>query len=105
MNKYRLNEKNRIYIYGASYRGRNLYEKLMQNDIPVIVDDRKQGMLGAKIKDCYMFGTPYMLVLGNKAQEGSFEIESTKTGEKKTFTEDELIDEFVKMNNARKYVK
>ena len=46
-----------------------------------------------------------MLVLGNKAQEGSFEVESTKTGEKKTFTEEELIDEFVKMNNARKYVK
>ena len=46
-----------------------------------------------------------MLVLGKKAQEGSLEIESTKTGEKKTFTEDELVNEFVKMNNARKYVK
>ena len=46
-----------------------------------------------------------MLVLGNKAQEGSFEIDSAKTGEKTTFTEDELIEEFVKMNNARKYVK
>lgn len=34
-----------------------------------------------------------------------FEIESTKTGEKKTFTEEKLIEEFVKMNNARKYVK
>ena len=82
-----------------------IYNKLMEAGVPVIIDDRAQGMLGAKIKDCYMFGTPYMLVLGNKAQEGSFEIESTKTGEKKTFTEDELIEEFVKMNNARKYVK
>ena len=82
-----------------------IYNKLMEAGVPVIIDDRAQGMLGAKIKDCYMLGTPYMLVLGNKAQEGSFEIESTKTGEKKTFTEDELIDEFVKMNNARKYVK
>ena len=82
-----------------------IYNKLMEAGVPVIIDDRAQGMLGAKIKDCYMFGTPYMLVLGNKAQEGSFEIESTKTGKKKTFTEDELIEEFVKMNNARKYVK
>ena len=82
-----------------------IYNKLMEAGVPVIIDDRAQGMLGAKIKDCYMFGTPYMLVLGNKAQEGSFEIESTKTGEKKTFTEEELIEEFVKMNNARKYVK
>ena len=82
-----------------------IYNKLMEVGVPIIIDDRAQGMLGAKIKDCYMFGTPYMLVLGNKAQEGSFEIESTKTGEKKTFTEDELIEEFVKMNNARKYVK
>ena len=82
-----------------------IYNKLMEAGVPVIIDDRAQGMLGAKIKDCYMFGTPYMLVLGNKAQEGSFEIESTKTGEKKTFTEEKLIEEFVKMNNARKYVK
>ena len=83
----------------------NARKTMMEAGVPVIIDDRAQGMLGAKIKDCYMFGTPYMLVLGNKAQEGSFEIESTKTGEKKTFTEDELIEEFVKMNNARKYVK
>ena len=83
----------------------NLYEKLMQNDIPVIVDDRKQGMLGAKIKDCYMLGTPYMLVLGDKQEAGKYEVENCKTGEKKVYTEEELIKEFENIVLSRKYVR
>ena len=83
----------------------NLYEKLMQNDIPVIVDDRKQGMLGAKIKDCYMLGTPYMIVLGDKQEVGKYEVENCKTGEKKVYTEEELIKEFENIVLSRKYVR
>ena len=55
-----------------------LYNELMNNNIPVILDDRKQGMLGAKIKDCLMLGTPYMLVIGDKQEEGKFEVENSK---------------------------
>lgn len=83
----------------------NLYNKLMKNNIPVILDDRKQGMLGAKIKDCLMLGTPYMLVIGDKQEEGMYEIENSKTGEKKVYSENELIAEFININNFRKYVK
>lgn len=82
-----------------------LYNKLMEANVPVILDDRTQGMLGAKIRDCLMLGTPYMLVIGDKQEEGKFEVENSKTGEKKIYTEEELIKEFVNINNARKYVK
>lgn len=82
-----------------------LYNKLMEANVPVILDDRTQGMLGAKIRDCLMLGTPYMLVIGDKQEEGKFEVENSKTGEKKIYTEEELIKEFVNINNSRKYVK
>ena len=82
-----------------------LYNKLMEANVPVILDDRTQGMLGAKIKDCLMLGTPYMIVIGDKQEEGKFEVENSKTGEKKIYTQEELINEFVNINNSRKYVK
>lgn len=81
-----------------------LYNILMEHNIPVILDDRKQGMLGAKIKDCTMLGTPYMLVLGNKSEEGVYEIENTATKEKKSYTEKELLEEFLNIKNNRKYL-
>lgn len=83
----------------------NLYNELMEANVPVILDDRTQGMLGAKIKDCLMLGTPYMLVIGDKQEEGKFEVENSKTGEKQIYTKEELIREFVNINNSRKYVK
>ncbi len=83
----------------------NLYNKLTENNIPVILDDRTQGMLGAKIKDCYMLGTPYMLVIGDKQEKGMYEVENSKTGEKKIYSEEELIENFVRINNSRKYVR
>lgn len=81
-----------------------LYNELMNNNIPVILDDRKQGMLGAKIKDCLMLGTPYMLVIGDKQEEGKFEVENSKTGEKQIYTKEELIRKFVNIKNSRKYI-
>lgn len=83
----------------------NLYNELMEANVPVILDDRTQGMLGAKIKDCLMLGTPYMLVIGDKQEEGKFEVENSKTGEKQIYTKEELIREFVNINNSRRYVK
>jgi len=76
----------------------------MEKHIPVILDDRTQGMLGAKIKDCLMLGTPYMLVIGDKQEEGKFEVENNKTGERTIYTEEELIAEFEKINNSREYL-
>lgn len=82
-----------------------LYNKLTENNVPVILDDRMQGMLGAKIKDCYMLGTPYMLVIGDKQEEGMYEVENSRTGEKDLLSEAQLISKFKEISNSRKYVK
>lgn len=47
-----------------------------------ILDDRENMSMGAKIKDCKILGTPYMVILGDKVEEGKAEIENTKTGKK-----------------------
>lgn len=47
-----------------------------------ILDDRENMSMGAKIKDCKILGTPYMVILGDKVKEGKAEIENTKTGKK-----------------------
>ena len=84
--------------------GEKLYNRLMESGVPVILDDRKQGMLGARIKDCYMFGTPFMVVIGDKQEEGFYEVENSKTGERIVYSEDELVNMFVKLNKDRKYL-
>ena len=61
-------------------------------------------MLGAKIKDCKMLGTPYMLVIGDKTEPGKFEVENVKTGEKEILSKEELIEKFLKIKNERKYI-
>lgn len=82
----------------------NLYNKLMELNIPTILDDRDQVMIGAKIKDCTIFGTPYMIVMGNKTQGDMFEVENTATNEKNTYTEEELINKFLNLKNSRKFI-
>ena len=67
-----------------------LYCKLQEKGIKAILDDREEGSIGAKIKDCKMLGTPYIVVLGDKTNPGEIEVEDSKTGEKTI----QKIDEF-----------
>lgn len=71
-----------------------LYSELQRNGIGAILDDRENLNIGAKIKDCKVLGTPYLLVLGDKQEGDNFELENTKTGEKITLTRTELINKF-----------
>ncbi|MCI8444062.1 MAG: hypothetical protein HFJ37_02660 [Clostridia bacterium] len=69
-----------------------LYTILNQEGIGAILDDRENLNIGAKIKDCKVLGTPYLVVLGDKAQGEHLELENAKTGEKTTLTVKELIE-------------
>lgn len=73
-----------------------IYNELKNNGIESILDDREVGTIGSKIKDCRVFGTPYMIVLGDKVEAGKIEIENVKTGEKEILTLEELISKFKK---------
>ena len=69
-----------------------LYKKLHEKNIKAILDDRKHGTIGSKMKDCKVLGTPYMAVLGDKVEDGYVELENIKTGEKQTISVDNLIE-------------
>ena len=61
----------------------------------VIIDDRENISIGAKIKDAKILGTPYVLVLGDKQQGDTIEIENVKTGEKEQTTADKIFEFFL----------
>lgn len=67
-----------------------IYDRLNKKGIECILDDREKISLGAKIKDVKILGTPYMLVVGEKATENELEIENVKTGEVKKVSIDEI---------------
>ena len=68
-----------------------LYNELKENGIDSILDDRENLTIGAKIKDCKVFGTPYLVVLGDKQDGENIELENTKTGEIIKCTINEII--------------
>ena len=70
----------------------NLYNKLQNEGIDVIIDDREKVTMGAKIKDSKILGTPYITVIGDKQEGENIELENTKTGEVKTVTLEQLIE-------------
>lgn len=68
-----------------------LYNKLKEEGIDSILDDRENLSIGAKIKDCKVLGTPYLAVLGDKQEGENVEIENMETGETQVITVEELI--------------
>lgn len=74
----------------------NLYETLQKEKIDVILDDRENISMGAKIRDCKILGTPYLLVIGDKTDGNTFELEHVGTGEKFSLTFDEIVEKFKK---------
>ncbi len=69
----------------------NLYNKLQEAGIDVIIDDREKVTMGAKIKDSKILGTPYITVIGDRQEGEMLELEDTATGETKTVTAEELV--------------
>ena len=57
-----------------------------------ILDDREFVTMGAKMKDCKILGTPYLVVIGDKQEGDKFELENIATGERKLVTQNELIE-------------
>ena len=73
-----------IYSDKNKEQAEKLYNYLMENNIPAILDDREKLNIGNKINDTYVLGTPKMIILGNKFDGTTYEIEDTKTNEKQT---------------------
>ena len=71
-----------------------LYERLLENNIQCIIDDRDNLILGNKINDVALLGTPKLIVLGNKYDNINYEIEDLKTGEKDIIKKENIINYF-----------
>lgn len=69
-----------------------LYEKLKENNVGVIIDDRENITIGAKMKDCKVLGTPYLVVIGDKQEGENIELENMKTGEKEVLSIEQLLE-------------
>ena len=67
-----------------------LYQKLQEKGIGVILDDRENLTIGAKIKDAKVLGTPYLVVIGDKTEGENLIVENNLTGEKITTTVEEI---------------
>lgn len=71
-----------------------LYERLLDNNIQCIIDDRENLILGNRINDVALLGTPKLIVLGNKYDNINYEIEDLKTGEKDIIKKENIINYF-----------
>ena len=67
-----------------------LYQKLQEKGVGVILDDRENLSIGAKIKDSKILGTPYLVVIGDKTEGENLVVENNLTGEKITTTVDDI---------------
>ena len=65
---------------------------MQKEGIGTILDDREKITMGAKIKDCKILGTPYMIVIGDKQEGDILEIENIKTGEKEVLSIEKCIE-------------
>ena len=77
------------------------YNKFLDRDIEVIIDDVK-GTIGEKIRKAKILGIPYIAIMGNNTEDGFVEIERTKDGAKKTMRIDEMVDIIENMKNTKK---
>ena len=69
-----------------------LYNELSEKKIGVILDDRENITIGAKIKDSKILGTPYIVVIGDRQEGEKIEIENNLTGEKIETSIDKIED-------------
>ncbi len=86
------------YIYIISNKERenealNLYNQLLDKNIPVILDDTNES-IGKKIRNAKVFGIPYIAILGNSTTESELELEYTKDDTKEIINAEELIKKF-----------
>lgn len=70
----------------------DLYNYFNERKINTIIDDREGYSIGSRIKDAYILGTPYVIIIGDKFDGINYEIEETKTGNKFNLTKEQIIE-------------
>ena len=85
-----------IYKEDKKEVAEELYNYLQDKGIKCIIDDREGRSLGTKLKDVYVLGTPYSVIIGDKSSENTFEVEDNKTCDKHNMTKEEIVEMIIK---------
>ena len=85
-----------IYKEDKEKEAESLYSYLQDNNIKCVLDDREGRSIGTKLKDVYVLGTPYSVIIGDKTEGNVFEVEDNKTTEKYNITKEELLEMLTK---------
>lgn len=88
-----------IYKDNQKDKAFELYNKLLNMNIPCIIDDREKLSIGNKINDTYVLGTPYFTIIGDNYDNENIEIEETKTGNKETVNINDINNYFENKKN------
>jgi len=83
-------------------KAQEVYNLLLEYDVPVLIDDRADYSIGAKIKDSKIVGTPYVAVFGKTLDEGFIEIENNVTGEKSIVSFEDFVSLFAQLQKSKK---
>lgn len=85
-----------IYKEDKKEVAESLYNYLQEKGIKCLLDDREGRSIGTKIKDVYVLGTPFSVIIGDKSNDNIFEVEDNKTNEKYNITKEEIIEKLSK---------
>ncbi|RBQ32476.1 proline--tRNA ligase [Arcobacter sp. FW59] len=77
--------------------GEELYVKLKESKVEVILDDRINARFGFKMGDFELLGFPYAVVIGKKLEDGFVEIVNRKTLEKTDVKVDEVVAKILEL--------
>jgi len=76
--------------------GEELYEKLQDADVEVMLDDRKERF-GFKMKDAELIGFPYTVIIGKELVNGNVQIYNRATKEKTAVSSQEIFDKVMEV--------
>ena len=85
-----------IYKEDKKEGAESLYNYLQDNGIKCILDDREGRSIGTKLKDVYVLGTPYSIIIGDKSDGNTFEVEDNKSSDKFNMTKEEILEKLTK---------
>jgi len=76
--------------------GEELYQKLQNDGVEVILDDRKERF-GFKMKDAELIGFPYTIIIGKELVNGLVQIYDRKTKEKISVSVDSIYQKIMEL--------
>ncbi|WP_455755878.1 proline--tRNA ligase [Sulfurimonas sp.] len=85
-----------IKDYAQTALGEELYLKLQDKNVEVILDDRKDRF-GFKMKDAELIGFPYTIIIGKELANGQVQIYDRKTTEKTSVNVDEVMSKIMEL--------